>query len=82
MQTLITRAVAALLLTAMVSSAPAAETASIAQCQTLKDRIERYTNQRRKGGSAIQMQKWKEQMRVAEVQFRRLECKDLRRKLK
>lgn len=77
-----TRAVAILLL-ALITATPAlAETATIAKCQTLKDRIERYTSLRRKGGSASQMQQWKEQIRASEQQFRRLECKDHRRKLK
>lgn len=76
-----TRAVAILLLALMTAAPTLAETATIAKCQTLKDRIERYTSMRRKGGSASQMQQWKEQIRASEQQFRRLECKDHRRKL-
>ena len=72
-----------ILLTTPVVAEPAktAKTATLAKCQTLKDRTERYTALRRKGGNAIQMQQWKEQLRASEEQFRRLECKSLRRKL-
>lgn len=56
--------------------------ATLAKCQTLKDRVERYTSQRRKGGTAIQMQRWKDQMRTAESQFKQLECQDHRRRLR
>lgn len=82
MQQTHTRAVAILLLALMTAGPAHAETATIAKCQTLKDRIERYTSMRRKGGSASQMQQWKEQIRASEQQFRRFECKDHRRKLK
>jgi hypothetical protein len=76
------RAVAVLLLTWVLATPVAAEPANIAKCQSIKDRIERYTSLRRKGGSASQMQAWKEQLRASDEQFRRLECKDHRRKLK
>lgn len=76
------RAVAVLLLTLMIATPAAAETANVAKCQAIKDRIERYTSLRRKGGSASQMQAWKEQLRSSDEQFRRLECRDHRRKLK
>lgn len=82
MQTTITRAVVALLLTLLISLPAAADKSTLAKCQTLKDRIERYTDMRRRGGAAMQMQAWKEQLRATEAQFRRLECKDHRRKLK
>lgn len=76
---------AALLLALLITTPAAAkpeQTPALAKCQATKDRIERYTSQRRKGGSASQMQQWKEQLRASEEQFRRLECKDYRRKLK
>jgi hypothetical protein len=81
MQHTYTHAVAVLLLALAIATPVAAETATIAKCQSLKDRIERYTDMRRKGGSASQMQQWKEQVRASEQQFKRLECKDHRRKL-
>jgi hypothetical protein len=79
-----TRSAALLLLSILLTTpvvAEPAKTATLAKCQTLKDRTERYTALRRKGGNAIQMQQWKEQLRASEEQFRRLECKSLRRKL-
>ena len=77
-----TRCGAIFMLVFMVAAPVAAKTATVDKCQTVKDRIERYTVMRRKGGSAIQMQKWKDQLRATEEQFRRLECKDHRRKLR
>jgi hypothetical protein len=72
----------AILLLALLTITPvAAQTETLAKCQTIKDRIERYTGLRRKGGSASQMQQWKEQLRASEEQFRRADCKDHRRKL-
>lgn len=79
----VVRAVAILLLTLLIATpGAAAQTATLAKCQTIKDRIERYTGLRRRGGSASQMQQWKEQLRASEEQFTRLECKDHRRKLR
>ena len=82
MQQTPTRAAAVLLLALLITTPVAAQTASLAKCQTIKDRIERYTGLRRRGGSANQMQQWKEQMRASEEQFRRIDCKDHRRKLR
>lgn len=81
---MMTRAAAVLLLTILVATPVAAkpeQAATLAKCQTLKDRTERYTAMRRKGGNASRMQQWKEQLRASEEQFRRLECKSFRRKL-
>jgi hypothetical protein len=82
MQQTPTRAMAVLLLALLITTPVAAQTATLAKCQTLKDRTERYIGLRRKGGSASQMQQWKEQLRASEEQFRRMECKDHRRKLR
>jgi hypothetical protein len=76
------RAVAALLLALLITTPVAAQKPTLAKCQTVKDRIERYTGLRRKGGSASQMQQWKEQLRASEDQFYRMDCKDHRRKLR
>lgn len=73
---------AAVLLALLITTPAAAQTAALAKCQTIKDRIERYTGLRRKGGSTSQMQQWKEQLRASEEQFRRQDCKDHRRKLR
>ncbi len=81
MQHIPSRALAVFLLTVMITTPVAAQTATVAKCQTIKDRIERYTGQRRKGGSAGQMQEWKQQLLASEEQFRRQECKKHRRKL-
>jgi hypothetical protein len=79
------RATAVLLLALFITTPVAAKTAQSAteaKCQSARDRIERYTAQRRRGGSAGQMQQWKEQLRASEEQFRRLECKTHRSKLR
>jgi predicted transcriptional regulator len=72
----------AVLLALLIATPVAAQTATLAKCQTIKDRIERYTGLRRKGGSASQMQQWKEQLRASEEQFWHQDCKDHRRKLR
>jgi hypothetical protein len=82
MQQFPTRAVTALLLALLITSPVAAQTAKLAKCQTVNDRIERYTGLRRKGGSTSQMQQWKEQLRANEDQFYRMDCKNYRRKLR
>lgn len=60
----------------------AAQDASLEQCQSLNDRIERYTALRRKGGSASKMEGWKKQLRRAEEKFREKGCRAYRRELK
>ena len=82
MQQNVTRLAAVVLLALFLTTPVAAKPASLEKCQAIKDRIERYTGLRRKGGSAGQMQQWKEQMRASEDQFRRTDCKGHRRKLK
>ena len=77
-----THAFTVLLLALLGTSALAAKPATLEQCQAIKDRMERYTVLRRKGGSAGQMQKWKEQQRAGDDQFRRMECKGRRHKLR
>ncbi len=76
------RAVTVLLLALFFATPVAAKTTTQTKCQTINDRIERYTGLRRKGGSASQMQHWKEQLRASEEQFYRMDCKDRRRKLR
>lgn len=75
-------AIFTLLLAPGMAAPTGAQEASLAQCQALKDRIERYTAQRRKGGSARQMEGWKEQLRRAEAQFEEKDCRAYRRELK
>jgi outer membrane lipoprotein-sorting protein len=81
MEQTVKRVVAIVLLALFLTAPVAAKPATLEQCQGIKDRIERYTGLRRKGGSAGQMQQWKEQLRANEDQFRRMDCKDHRRKL-
>ena len=52
------------------------------RCQALKDRIERYTVLRRKGGSTSKMEAWRDQLRSAEAEFREIGCRVYRRELK
>jgi hypothetical protein len=70
-----------LLLAPGMASPVGAQEASLAQCQALKDRIDRYTALRRHGGTASQMEGWKKQLRRAEATFREKECRAYRREL-
>jgi hypothetical protein len=81
MEHTVKRMVAVVLLALFLTAPVAAKPAALEKCQAIKDRIERYTGLRRKGGSAGQMQQWKEQLRANEDQFRRMDCKNHRRKL-
>lgn len=72
----------ALLLAPVTARATGAEEASLAQCQALKDRIERYTALRRKGGSAARMEGWRKQLRSAEEKFSEKGCRAYRRELR
>jgi hypothetical protein len=82
MRGIIVGAVFALLLASVTAPTAAAQDASLEQCQALKDRIERYTALRRKGGSTRQMEGWKKQLRSAEEQFRDKDCRAYRRELR
>jgi hypothetical protein len=82
MQKTVMRLVTVVLLALFLNAPLAAKPATLEKCQAIKDRIERHTGLRRKGGSAGQMQQWKEQLRANEDQFRRMDCKDYRRKLR
>jgi len=71
------------LLLAFGGALPAAaeEEASLEQCQALANRIHRYTALRRLGGTARQMEGWREQLRRAETAFREKDCRAYRREL-
>ena len=60
----------------VVRCAPAGK---VADREVPADRIAGNAN---KGGSASQMQRWKEQLRAAEGKFRELDCSDYRRELR
>ena len=64
------------LLTAAVVLPAGAQTASLAQCQQLRERIDHYTDLRRKGGNASAMARWKKKLRGYEADFRRFDCID------
>ena len=76
-------AAAAVLALALINT-PAAigQAASLEKCQSLKDRVDRYTVLRRKGGSAGKMEGWKKQLRKAEAKFREEGCHQYLRRLK
>ena len=82
MKSSVMRALAIVLLALPITTLATTQSVTPAKCQSIKDRIERYTVLRRKGGSAGQMQQWKQQLRISEEQFRRLDCRDHRRKLR
>ena len=50
------------------------EEASPAQCQRLKERIEKYTELRRGGGSGSRMAAWKRSRSEAEAAYRDYNC--------
>lgn len=72
----------ALLLAPVMAPTADAQEASLEQCQALKDRIERYTALRRKGGSAARMEGWRKQLRSAEEKFSEKGCRAYRRELR
>jgi hypothetical protein len=82
MNKIATGAAAILLLAIGIPPAANSQTASLEKCQALKDRIENYTRLRRAGGSAHQMETWKEQLRRCEDRFHEYGCRKYRRKLK
>lgn len=51
-----------------------AQSASLDDCQKLKERIEKYTELRRGGGSAERMDAWKRSRTRAEEMFRENDC--------
>ena len=55
---------------------------TISQCQRIQDRIDRYTDKRRQGGSKAQMKRWQKSRNQAHSDYGRLNCKSQRRYLK
>lgn len=51
-----------------------AQSATLEQCQHWQAEIEYYTQLRRAGGSAAQMERWKQQRAEYEEQFRENRC--------
>lgn len=52
-----------------------AQDASLQQCQKWHSQIERYTDLRRAGGKAQQMEGWKRQRKVYEDKFKDARCR-------
>ncbi len=67
-----------------VSPAPveAREQASLETCIALTKKIERYTRLRRGGGTAQQMERWRDARRGYEDKFTNLRCRRFGRKLR
>jgi len=51
-----------------------AQSASLEQCQYLQEQIDYYTKVRRSGGSALQMERWRQQRAEYEDEFRVNRC--------
>lgn len=86
-RTLATGLLAALLSVtlAMLTAPPAQATPreeQIKACRKVLDTIERKEAQRRRGGNARQMERWKTQLRAAQDRYSRLDCKRWRRHLR
>lgn len=66
----------------LLSQASTADEQRIRSCQKLKQAIERYTDKRRAGGSATQMDSWKRARQQKKNAWDRLKCRHLRGQLK
>jgi hypothetical protein len=67
---------------AFMSPVSHAQKITMEECQKLKDKIERYDNQRRAGGSGKQMDAWKRSRRESERVYSKSDCWRYGRKLK
>ena len=56
--------------------------ASLSQCQYWKDKIDYYTDLRRKGGSASRMESWRSTRREYKEKYNDYECDGWGRKIK
>ena len=72
---------AAVITSAFMSPASQAQKITLEECQKLKDKIERYNNQRRTGGSGKQMDAWKRSRRESEQVYSKSYCWRYGRKL-
>ena len=72
------------LFTALLSVPFAAgdEPEQLARCQSYKDKIEKYTELRRRGGGSGQMDSWRRQRNEYNDRFSAEKCKRFRRRLK
>ncbi len=58
------------------------ERGTLKECQKIKDRIERYTNLRRAGGSGRQMSGWQKKRNYYKEQYSEKDCMRHRNHLK
>ncbi len=65
-----------------LSATPKSESSALAQCQYYKNWINHYTGLRKKGGSARQMEYWKQKRDPYEDSFQSENCKRFGKKLK
>lgn len=72
----------ALILAMLSPAASADDNKQVRTCQKLKTAIERYTDLRRAGGSAEQMDAWKRARRKKKDRWDELDCRHLRARLK
>jgi hypothetical protein len=77
-----TAVLATVIAIAFVSPVSQAQKITVEECQRLKDKIERYDNQRRAGGSGKQMDAWKRSRRESERLYSKSDCWRYGRKLK
>lgn len=76
------RAIAASLMAcALLADVAAGQQLPLADCQRLKNDIDRYTRLRQEGGPAADMETWKRARRAAEERFRENRCKKYRKQL-
>ncbi|MEH6519151.1 MAG: hypothetical protein V7742_20925 [Halioglobus sp.] len=73
---------ATVIASAFMSPVSQAQKITVEECQKLKDKIERYDNQRRAGGSGKQMDAWKRSRRESEQVYSKSDCWRYGRKLK
>jgi len=66
----------------LLSQANSADEPRLRSCQKLKQAIERYTDKRRAGGSAAQMDSWKRARQQKKNEWDRLKCRHLSGQLK
>ena len=71
-----------LLITLTFTQLSFADRGSLSKCQRLADAIEKYSDLRRAGGSAKQMDTWKRRRSDKEDQFKRYDCKDWGKRIK
>lgn len=64
------------------ASAQEATSAKLKRCVYLQDRIDRYTQLRRAGGSAVRMEGWRKSRERHAEEYRELRCHRLGRKIR